>query len=76
MVAQNTVLTYGVNQIFKFVEGIWLHKKSRQIRFFSRKIPILLHTCATCSEVPSYKSTMVQTVVIKKIELWNVHNPE
>ena len=24
--------TYGVNQVFRFVEGIWLHRKSRQIR--------------------------------------------
>ena len=26
--------THGVNQTFRFVEGIWLHRKSRQIRFF------------------------------------------
>ena len=24
-----------VNQAFRFVKGIWLHRKSRQIRFFS-----------------------------------------
>ena len=30
MVAQNTVRTYGVNQVFPFVKGIWLHRKSRQ----------------------------------------------
>ena len=30
--------TYGVNQEFRFVEGIWLGRKSRQIQFFfSRK---------------------------------------
>ena len=34
MVAHFTVRTYWVNQAFRFVEGIWLHRKSRQIRFF------------------------------------------
>ena len=29
--------THGVNQAFRFVEDIWLHRKSRQIRFFSSK---------------------------------------
>ena len=33
----------GVNQVFRFVEGIWLHRKSRQIEFFYRIRPILLH---------------------------------
>ena len=42
MEAQNTVRTYGIKQVFRFVEGIWLHRKSRQIRFF-RKRQILLH---------------------------------
>ena len=38
MVAHYTMRTYGVNQVFRFVEGIWLHRKSRQIRsFFSEK---------------------------------------
>ena len=35
MVAQNTVRTYEVDQAFRFFEGIWLHRKSRQIRNFS-----------------------------------------
>ena len=34
MVAHFTMRTYGVNQAFRFVEGIWLHRKSHQIRFF------------------------------------------
>ena len=34
MVAHFTLRTYGVNQEFRFVEGIWLHRKSSQIRFF------------------------------------------
>ena len=37
MVAPFTMRTYGVNQEFRFVEVIWLDRKSRQIRFFSRK---------------------------------------
>ena len=57
MVAHFTLRKYGVKQAFRFFEGIWLHRKSRQIRFF-RKRPILHHTCATCSELPSYISTM------------------
>ena len=33
------MLTYEVNQVFRIVEGIWLHRNSRQIRFFfSEKI--------------------------------------
>ena len=37
MVAHFTFRAYGVNQVFRFVEGIWLHRKSRQINFFFRK---------------------------------------
>ena len=37
MVAQNTVRTYGVKQVFWFVEGTWYHRQSRQIRFFFEK---------------------------------------
>ena len=37
MVAHLTMRTHGVNQGIRFVEGIWLHRKSRQIRFFSEK---------------------------------------
>ena len=50
--------TYRVNQEFRNFEGIWLHRKSRQIRICFGKRPILLHTCATGSELPSYISTM------------------
>ena len=32
MVAHFTMRTHGVNQAFQFVEGIWLHRKSRQIQ--------------------------------------------
>ena len=34
MVAHFPMRTFWVNQEFLFVEGIWLHRKSRQIRFF------------------------------------------
>ena len=34
MVAQFTMRTYGVEQEFRFLEGIWFHRKSSQIRFF------------------------------------------
>ena len=42
MVAHFTMRTYGVNQAFRFGEGIWLHRKSRQIRFIFRKDLVLI----------------------------------
>ena len=36
-----------VNHAFQFVEGIWLHRKSRQIRLFFGKRPCFRHSCAT-----------------------------
>ena len=41
MVAQNMVHTYRVYQIFRFVESIWLYRKSRQIRLSIKKAFIL-----------------------------------
>ena len=41
MVAHLTMRTHGVNQAFRLVKGIWLHRKSRQIRFFFRKKDIV-----------------------------------
>ena len=32
MVAHFTMRTHEENQAFRFVEGIWLHRKSHQIR--------------------------------------------
>ena len=48
-----------VNQVFRFVEGIWFGyiKKVVKSDFFTEK-PILLDMCATCSKLPSYISTM------------------
>ena len=62
MVAHFTLRTYVVNQEFRFVEGIWLHRQSRQVPFIFRKLPILHHICATCSELPSYINTIVSSV--------------
>ena len=59
MVTHFTMRTHGVNQAFRFVEGIWLHRKSRQIRFFSGKCPCFHDTCATWNEQPFYIKTMV-----------------
>ena len=36
-VAHFTMRTYGVNQAIRLVEGIWLHRKSRQIREKNRE---------------------------------------
>ena len=65
MVAHLTMRTHGVNQAFRFVDGIWLHRKSRQIRNTS-----ILHTCVTCSELPSYISTMATNT--KGTILWQM----
>ena len=35
MVAHFSMRTHGENQAFRFVEGIRIHRKSRQIQFFS-----------------------------------------
>ena len=64
MVAQNTVRTYGINQIFRFVEGIWLHRKTRQTRRKFQEKTILHYTCATYSELPSNIRTMTTTKCI------------
>ena len=56
--------THGVNQAFRFVGGIWLHRKSRQLRFFSWKWPNLHHTCATYSELLFYMITMGRVFIV------------
>ena len=61
MVPHLTMRTNGVKQEFRFVKGIWLHRKIRYIRKKNQKRPILHHTCATYSELPSYISTMLST---------------
>ena len=43
-----------VYQVFRFLKGIWLNLRNR----VNQKRPILHHTCATCSKLPSYISTM------------------
>ena len=49
------------NQVFRFVKGSWVHRMSRQIRFFLERPT---STCATCLELPSYISTMGHTSAI------------
>ena len=46
MVAHFTMRTHGVNQAFRFVEGIWLHRKCHQIRFFFSEKGIVYIICA------------------------------
>ena len=48
MVAHFTMRTYGVNQVLRFAESVWLHRKSRNIPFFFSEGPVLLHTFAKC----------------------------
>ena len=45
MVAHFTMRTHGVYQAFRFVEGIWLHRKSHKIRFFFGKRPSNIKPC-------------------------------
>ena len=40
MVAHFIMRTYGLNQTFRFVEGILVHRKSLQIRFFFSDIQL------------------------------------
>ena len=61
MVAQNTVRTYGLNHAFGYIERV---VKSD---FFSQKRPILLHKCATKSELPSYIRTRLCTMVWSRV---------
>ena len=57
MVAQNTLRTYGVNMVFRFIEGIWLEldrvitKFLSEITYFTSYVRI--------SETPFYMSTMI-----------------
>ena len=44
--AQLTARTYEVNKVFRFFEGIWLYRKSRQNRnIFSEKVYFTLYVC-------------------------------
>ena len=68
-----------VNQAFRFLEGISLPRKSRQIHFFFGKEPNLHHIRATYPELASCISTMMCHTVcpaeyqkVKKYQL-NVH---
>ena len=58
MVAQNMVRTYGVYLVFRYVKAFGYSERVVKSEIFCRKILIFLHTCATCSEIPSYINTM------------------
>ena len=58
MVAHFTMRTHGVNQAFRFVEGIWLHRKSHQIRFFSENDLVYIIRAQELNEQPSSIKTM------------------
>ena len=66
--------TYGIIQVFRFVEGIWVRQKSRQIQFFRGKKPILLHLSTTYSELPSDISTMQRSDYCRGSELFVIAN--
>ena len=72
MAAHFTLRTYGVNKEFRYFEGCWLHRKSRQLQKKNRKRPISHHTCATCSELPSYISTILQAVIDFRINIYDI----
>ena len=63
MVAHFPMRSYGENQAIRFVEGICAYRKSREPR---KKRKDLFHnshhTCSTCSELPSYTSTVIRPV--------------
>ena len=52
--------TYGVNETFRFVEGILLYQKNRQIREKKSKQTYFTSYVRTHVELPSYISTMHQ----------------
>ena len=62
MVVQNTVRTYGVIQVFRFVEGIRLQPESRQIHFLFEK------TIST-----SYVRNMFWATIIYKYHAYPPH---
>ena len=64
MVAQFTLRKYGVNQTFRFIEGIRLYRSVVTTDFFLGKVLCVDHTSATCSDLPSYISTMLLTAFI------------
>ena len=49
---------------FDFLKAFSIHRKSRQIRVCFRKLPIIHRTCAKCSQLPTYISTIWYRYVI------------
>ena len=54
MVAHFTMHTYELNQVFRFVEGIWVH----QICFFSSEKTFFISNVRNMFGLSSYISTM------------------
>ena len=75
MVAYFTMRTHGVNQAFRFVEGIWLHREieSSDSIFLFEKRPCLHHTCATGNEQPSNIKTMMESLFMFYRECFDVN---
>ena len=59
MVAHFTMRTHGVNHAFRYVEIIWLHRKSRQIRFFFSEKFVFIIRAQRKNEQPSNIKTMI-----------------
>ena len=76
MVAHFTIRAHGVNQAFRFVEGIWLHRKCHQIRFFFGKdLVYIIRAQREMSNQPSNIKTMIGTEknnLEVKFEIYNV----
>ena len=73
MVAHFTMRTHGVNQEFRLVEGIWLHRNSHQIRFcFLEKDLFYI----TCSELPCDISTMAHVAEPRGVPVHGDHEAE
>ena len=51
--AQGTIYVFDLFKAFAFIES------SHKFDIFFQKMPIFLHACTTCSELPYNKSTMV-----------------
>ena len=63
MVAHFSMRTHGLHQALRFVEGIWLHRKSRQLRFHFSEKDLVFFIRATLNEQPSYITMALLMVV-------------
>ena len=69
-----TMRTYGVNQAFRFVEGIWVHRKRHQIRKKGKDLLVvhnmfwatILHKCHGSPSVCAYFKRALYTFIVLK----------